>query len=156
VTDFQDSKGATWDVALNTTSIKRVKNTLGIDLLDVVSKSSSVLTTLQEDPMVLVDTLYVVCKEQADARGVSDEAFGCGFDGNAIEAATEALIEGLINFFPPRRREILRKVLLKMTEAEEAAMEEVEKELDKMDAKEMARTAIQQSASGTTSTAPQP
>ncbi|HEX5442603.1 MAG TPA: hypothetical protein VFW87_02185, partial [Pirellulales bacterium] len=58
------------------------------------------------------DVLYVLCKEDADAKQVSDEDFGRALGGDAIQAAAEALVEELIDFFPDERsRQALRKVV---------------------------------------------
>ena len=153
---FKDSKGNTWDVAVNVGSVRQVKDALGFDLMDVVSQNSAVLTNLYEDPMTLVDTLYVLCKNQADARGVSDMEFGTAFNGDAIQEATRALIEGLLDFFPPRRREILKKMIAKMESVETAAMERIGQEIDSLDVETILNEALAAAKSGTTSNAPVP
>jgi len=64
------------------------------------------------DPVLLVDVLYVVCKEQADDANVTDEQFGRSMAGDAVDAATRAFLEELADFTPsPRDRARARKVI---------------------------------------------
>ena len=61
--------------------------------------------------------LYVVCKTEADANGVTDEQFGEAMAGDAIDQATKALLEEIVDFSPsPRDRARARRVLEKATE----------------------------------------
>jgi len=112
---FTDNQGRAWNVEINVDAIKRVRGTCGVDLLDASDKQKSLLTDLATDPVLLVDVIYVVCRLQADDRGVSDEDFGRAMAGDAIDRATEALLEEVVNFTPnPRDRERMRKMLGKM------------------------------------------
>ena len=60
----------------------------------------TLLEKLINDPILLCDVIYCVCMEEADSRGVSDEDFGRAMAGDAIELATTALLEELVDFFP--------------------------------------------------------
>ena len=42
--------------------------------------------------------------EAAEKQKISDEDFGRGLGGDAIDSATTALLEELVDFFPQRRR----------------------------------------------------
>ena len=85
--------------------------------------------------------LYAACKPQADERGVSDEDFGRAMAGDAIEAATAALLEEIVAFCPsPRDRAALGRVLGAMHETRDKARDAVETRLDSMlDQKELDR-----------------
>jgi hypothetical protein len=61
--------------------------------------------------VLLVDVLYAVCKEEADSRNVSDEEFGRSMAGDAIEFATAALLDEIIDFFPEAKRKVFRRIL---------------------------------------------
>jgi len=84
-------RGRAWNVEINVDAIKRVRGTCGVDLLDASDKQKSLLTDLATDPVLLVDVIYVVCKPQADDRGVSDEDFGRAMAGDAIDRARRRL-----------------------------------------------------------------
>ena len=69
------------------------------------------LDRLASDPVLLVDVLYAVCKPEADAQNVSDEDFGRAMAGDAIEHATTALLDEVIDFFPQAKRKVFNKIL---------------------------------------------
>ena len=109
---FTDNAGRTWTVAIHVAAVKRVRGLLGIDIYGLVDDSFAALTKLLADPVALVDLLYCLCQEEASARQVSDEDFGRAMGGDAIERATDAFLEELIDFFPDARvRASLRKVI---------------------------------------------
>ena len=118
---FKDNAGRTWQIAMNVTAAKRVRSMLGVDLLalggDAEKPEDHLFTRLYSDPCFLVDVLYVVCKTEADANGVTDEQFGEAMAGDAIDQATRALLEEIVDFSPsPRDRARARRVLDKATE----------------------------------------
>ena len=109
---FKDNAGRDWTVAVTTAAIKRLRGMLEIDLMDVVE--GDLLKKLYADPVLLVDVIYVLCKPQADAAEITDEQFGEAMAGDAIELATTALVDEIIDFFPNRRdRDRARKVMEK-------------------------------------------
>jgi hypothetical protein len=120
VKPFTDSQGRTWNVTINVSAIKRVRDILGVDLLDVAN--GDLLSRLADDPCVLVDVLYVLCKPDADAKGITDEDFGRGMVGGALDEASSALMKELLDFFPSAQRaKALAKMLRKMEEQQAAA-----------------------------------
>ena len=131
---FNDNAGRTWSMTLNVWTVKKVRDLLGVDLLDLGGEPASaqkpgLLFRLIADPVLLVDVLYVVCKDQADGASVTDEQFGRAMGGDAIDAATKAFLEELADFTPsPRDRARARKVI-----ATTWAM--IEKAQDVLDAK---------------------
>jgi len=120
---FKDNAGRTWTVTLNVYAVKKVRDLLGVDLLDLGGDppaspgpgdkpDNGLLYRLIADPVLLVDVLYVVCKEQADEANVIDEQFGRAMAGDAIDGATKAFLEELADFTPsPRDRARARKVI---------------------------------------------
>ena len=107
---FQDNAGRTWSVSVTVDAVKRVRDLLKEDLLDV----EQVLPRLLVDPILLCDCIYCVCKPQADAENVSDVDFGRAMAGDAIARAKAALIEELVDFFPePSQRQTLRLAVAK-------------------------------------------
>ena len=126
---FADTTGREWKVDVNVGTCKRVKTLLpGTDLLDVAG--GDLLCRLASDPILLCDVLYVVVKPQADAEGVSDEAFGQALGGDALEAATTALLEALSDFFPSAKRRVLQKALVKLRALENRVADAAEARLE--------------------------
>jgi hypothetical protein len=109
---FADNLGRTWYVAVNVTTIRRVRAALDVDLYQLVDDGMQALGRLVADPVQLADVLYVLCKDDADSKNISDEDFGRALAGDAITSAAEALVEELIDFFPDERsRAALRRVI---------------------------------------------
>lgn len=118
---WRDNGGQTWSLTITVNTIKRVKQLVGVNLLEVFD--GKLLGQLAEDPVLLVNTLYAVCQPQAEQREVSEEAFGESLVGDAIEQAAEALVQGLIDFFPQARRAVLARLWRATTEAQSQAVQ---------------------------------
>ena len=119
---FTDSQGRMWNVVINVSAIKHVRDLLGVDLLDVAS--GDLLSRLADDPCLLVDVLFVLCKPEADAKGVGDEDFGRGMVGGVLDEASAALMKELLDFFPSAQRaKALGKMARKITEQGAAVAE---------------------------------
>jgi len=109
---FPDNAGRTWTVVINVTAVKRVRGLVGIDLYKLIDDGFKPLAALVADPVQLADVLYCLCKDEADAKQVTDEDFGRALAGDAITLAADAFVEELIDFFPDARaRASLTKVL---------------------------------------------
>ena len=114
---FTDNLGRTWTLVVNVAAIKRVRALCGVDLNAIVevdkdnNPSAELLERLSTDPVLLVDVLYAVCKTECDQKGVSDEDFGAAMAGDAIEQATAALLDEVVDFFPTAKRAALQKIL---------------------------------------------
>ena len=114
---FKDNQNRNWTIVVNVATVKRVRSLLDINLLDVVKLDANnkpnvdLLEQLASDPILLCDVIYCICKPEADAQNISDEDFGMAMGGDAIEHATTALLEELIDFFPEAKRLVLRKLM---------------------------------------------
>lgn len=145
---FKDTEGRSWSVVINTTAIKTVRTLLGVNLLSVLDDGCKLLAQLYDDPVLLVDVLYCVCRDQANERGVSDEDFGRAMAGDAIEHAATALTEELADFFRnPRQRGIMRDILAKTNTLTAKLLDAAEKQLAAVDVDSLATSAIGSSGS---------
>ncbi len=114
---FKDGKGRTWEVALNVWQMKRIRDALGIDLVNVISTGDDgsvkvdLVDRIANDPVLLVDILWVLCERSAKSAGVTDEDFGSSLAGDSIEEATRAFLDELVDFFPGARRLFLKKAV---------------------------------------------
>lgn len=142
---FKDTKGREWCIDINVLTLKKIKASCGVDLMDVVSfdeengLKTGLLDKLGSDVCLLVDVLFSACKEQADRDGVSDEEFAKGLNGDVIDDASGKLLDELVDFFPFAKRKMMTKVMTasrKMRSASEKKMMELldsgllEKEVD--------------------------
>lgn len=138
---FTDNKGRKWDIVLNVNQMKRVRAVLGIDLVNVITLDAKgevkvdLIDRIANDPCLLVDILCVLTEKQAASLGVSDIQFGESLAGDAIEDATKAFLDELVDFFPGAKRLFLqkavtlaRKYTLEMASALEKALSDPELE----------------------------
>ncbi|MCC6427316.1 MAG: hypothetical protein IT435_10910 [Phycisphaerales bacterium] len=128
---FKDNAGRQWTVEINVAALKRVRGLTGTDLMQVIE--GTLIEKLIRDPILLCDVVYAICKPEADTRSppVTDEEFGRAMAGDAIEAATTAVLEELVGFCPsPRDRANLGRVLQATTKVMERARDLVEKKLN--------------------------
>ncbi|MGD9128691.1 MAG: hypothetical protein PVH19_15045 [Planctomycetia bacterium] len=116
---FKDNADRSWTITINVAAIKRVRSLLDVNLMEAVE--GDLLERLATDPILLCDVVYVLCKPEADNQGVTDEQFGQAMAGDAIEHATTALLEELVDFFPLAKRRVLQKALTKLKTVEEKA-----------------------------------
>jgi hypothetical protein len=130
---FADSTGRTWQISLTVDAIKRVKNLLQIDLTEPLLGQPPLMTRLALDVLLLCDVLYVLVKPQADAAGVSDEAFGASLGGEAITGAHDALMEVWTDFFQNLRRTHLVTAIRKQTDLVKAAVAAGEQRMERLD-----------------------
>lgn len=142
---FKDNEGREWVVAVNVTGIKRCRGLLKIDLLGLLDDKLEGLSRFLSDPIALVDVVYVLCKDQADGRGVSDEDFGRAMAGDAIARASAAFVEEYADFSQdPRLREMIRAVIAKARAMEDRVREYQTTRLAEIDPEAMASEAIEQ------------
>jgi len=138
---FTDNAGRTWTVAINVDAIKRVRDLLDVDLLEIVE--GPLIEKLIRDPVLLCDVVYAVCKPEADAKGVTDEDFGRAMAGDAIEHATKALLEDLVGFSPsPRDRANLQRILETTWNVMDKARDAIEARLATVDAEQIVAQAL--------------
>ena len=140
---FKDNANNTWAVDVTVDTVKRVRSLLDVDLLGVLK--GDLIQKLIGDPILLCDVLYAVCKPQADTKGITDEAFGQYMSGDAIDHATKALLEAIVDFSPSQGdRKNLQKVVTlaykmmdKARDVIETKLEsgDIEKEVDRILAK---------------------
>ncbi len=112
---FKDKGGVVWELEVTVGVVKRVRAVLKIDLAKF---DETLYLRLSEDPVLLVDLLWVICEKQAQGRKVTDEQFGEGLAGDAIEEATTALLEAIADFFPGPKRSLFQKVISKTASIE--------------------------------------
>jgi hypothetical protein len=138
---FTDNAGRTWTVAINVDAIKRVRDLLKVDLLEILD--GKLIEKLYRDPVLLCDVVYAVCKPEADAKGVSDEDFGRAMAGDAIEHATKAILEDLVGFSPsPRDRANFQRVLETTWTVMDKARDVIEARLATMNAEQIVAQAL--------------
>jgi ribosomal protein S7 len=130
---FTDATGRNWTITINVAALKKIKALTGVNLLELLDNNLEGLSALLSDVVKLVDILYVLCKDQADTLGISDEDFGRALGGDSLEQAVDAFLEEFVDFFPNRRaREALRKMLSKGKTITEKAMQQALEKIEQV------------------------
>lgn len=112
---FKDRDGREWQVVLNVFQMKRVRAALGVDLINVIELDKDgqvrvdMIDKIANDPCLLVDILWVLVQDQARTLNVTDEQFGTALAGDAIESATKAFLDELVDFSPARSASSCRR-----------------------------------------------
>ena len=118
---FKDNADRTWTVSVNVDTVRRIRSMAGVDLMEMVGTDSAgtangvepprrpLLERFIRDPILLCDVLYVACKDEADARKITDADFGRGLYGAAISAGRAALLGEIADFFPDEGQAIQRQ-----------------------------------------------
>ena len=129
---FTDNAGKTWSVCMTIDSVKRVRDLLGVNLVEPEAGEPPLLTRLGTDEILLCDVVFCLIKPQADTLGVTDEDFGRALGGDAILAAQTALYEELIDFFLKRGRPDRANAVAAQKKMIEMAIERVKIKLEAM------------------------
>lgn len=116
-TVFVDSKGRKWDATVDVPSVKAIRNQLQIDLLELLDGKDQALRKMIDNPETMVDAMYLICREQCEAEGISPEDFGRGLVGEGIDNAIDAFLVGLAYFFPKGRRAVVLGMVRKLNES---------------------------------------
>lgn len=130
-TTFEDSNGETWSVEVNAFTVDDTLKETGVDLYEIVTDGNGNLFERLAKPRTLVAVLFCCCQDQIEKRQMEPEDFARRLaSGEAIEGATEALINGIVNFFPPKRRHLLIQLLEKGKQMEQAVTTRAQQLLD--------------------------
>ena len=113
---FKDKKDFSWEIEVNISALKRVKSHLDLNLLDIFKQNPEtqkfeLLEKISEDPILLVDLLFVLCEKQVKERNMNAEDFANVFSGEVIENAVNSLLYEIIDFFPETKKAVLKKIL---------------------------------------------
>lgn len=126
---WKDAEGHAYETKITVAEIRDVKTELGINLMDIAT--GDLLQRISEDVILLCDILYVINRSQAKEYGIDDVQFGRNLYGDALEEATRAFMEEMINFFPNQRtRQLLTKAMTKGQERMDKALDLAEKSLE--------------------------
>jgi len=130
---FTDSAGRSWTIALNIDAAKRVRDLLGVNLLEPEKGDPPLLMRIGTDEILLCDCIYCLCKPQADQQNVTDEQFGAALGGEAILAAQTAFYEELIDFFRQRGRSDRARAVQTQMEMINLAIQKVQTNIEQFD-----------------------
>ena len=104
---FKTQDGHEYIVRIDAPKIRDARTELEIDLgqLDF----GPIAQRLASDPVLLVDVLWILCRDQCNTAGITATKFGESLVGDAIDAASDALIKARADFSPARMRSLILK-----------------------------------------------
>lgn len=125
---FKDGEGREWVLSVNVSSIQHVRDDLKVDLLQVAD--GKLIERFMSDPILVGDIAWCLCREQAEGRNITETQFASAMGGDAIEQALTALLEEIIDFFPSRKRDVLRKAFARLTALQDELIDIAEARID--------------------------
>jgi len=101
---FKDTTGREWEIVLTIGSAKRVKDHVGVDLLQPEEGDPPLLTRLGTEERLLAEVICCLMSNQFEKHNVGEEEVLDAFDGATILAAQKAFYGELVDFFRSRGR----------------------------------------------------
>ena len=108
VTTSPLSSGFPWTIQLTAQLVNEVKQIFDLDLM---ARSVAPFEQLAGDLVLLIDVLYVLCREQATERGMTSEQFGESLTPDSLVPAADALCRAIAEFRPAWRGTQARRFL---------------------------------------------
>lgn len=138
---FKDRTGREFNCVVTVAEAERLKKELQVDIGDI--GDGKLFERLTNDWGAMVSVAWIVCQESIIGHKIeSPEEFGRAFDGDALGAAFDAFWEAVTDFYPTRRRSVLREMIEKTRQAETATVEMVAGRIAKMDVTKIAEEAL--------------
>ena len=143
--EFRDDQGRPWQVALTVASALRVRDNVTVDVVDEetgerrpvpfdmvdASNISQTFQVLRSQYAKIGEVLYALLTKQVEAKSLSKEEFLDGLRGDSMDAATKALEQELVDFFPQRLRKMIGLLASKMDEVANEMLGRAEAGLEK-------------------------
>jgi hypothetical protein len=108
---FKDSSGKEYNVRLTVKTWRHVKEKTSVDLAGDFQKS---ILLLHSDPLVFCNVLYHLVQDQHQG---DEESFADLLDGQTLEAARNAVVSAVIDFFPNQNQRATAAEMVKRADA---------------------------------------
>lgn len=152
---FTDAEGRKWSITINVAALKRVRKLTDVDLFGALDDNFAGINKLFANPEKLCDVLYAIVQPDAEKTGVTDDQFGVALGGDALGSAADALIGGLVDFFPDAKtRTRLRQVLSKDREIRDLMAEQDAKRIAAIDPQKIVAEIESKLSSSTATSSP--
>lgn len=149
---FKDLKGRPWSIVIDLGSLARVKRDVGIDLLTVHDNTSHAWTEMTQNTDKLLDSLVALLTPHLAAAGVSVDDFASALHEQQVNDAVHAILEGVIDFYPPEKRAQMKRCLEVVTSAARKVNEQTwgraKRAMDQISPAELEARVMQQLTSG--------
>lgn len=116
--NFTDSQGRTWPLSISYATCKRIQSQCDINILDV-AQIDHTIGRMRLDNLLVGDIVLCLCSAECTARGISLDNFQDSLDGEALDCASSALLEGLASFFRRGQKgKLLTEMISKLKQME--------------------------------------
>ncbi|MCA9232847.1 MAG: hypothetical protein KDA57_19515 [Planctomycetales bacterium] len=105
---FTDNQGRSWAVDVTALSIQAIREQVDPAFLLDTAGDDNTFLRLRRDPVLLCRVVFLLCAGQRQQQGVTEADFYMQVIGDAIDRATEALIETIEKFSPSHTRKIIK------------------------------------------------
>ena len=119
---FKDTKGDEWEVKIDAPMILRIREECDPGFMLGDGEKENTYGRLSTDPVLLCRIIFLLCDKQRQTRSISEEQFYEHVIGDAIDGATEAMLQAIINFTPRRTRDLLKASAAKQESLHSLAM----------------------------------
>lgn len=129
---FTDALGREWRLKFNGAIKDDAKELYGADLADV--EKGSFFVKLATDDRAFFGVLWLLIERQVEALGLSEREVKEGFDAEAVERASDAINEAVLNFTRPLVRGAVAKTMQRIQSMEALVETAAEKVLNSPEA----------------------
>jgi len=152
---WKDGNGRQWDFVCDYFTLQRVKRETGVNLTESLT-DIEVIKGVIDDPEKFFDVAISLIQDDLKSLDITAEDFGRSInDEGVVENMTEALVESILSFFPPARRDPLLKAFRKIWDlSKRRAALQVEQATARMNGPEFEREMNEAVASGFNNTEP--
>ena len=132
--NFTDALGRTWPLSISYATCKRIQSQCDINILDV-AQIDHTIGRMRLDNLLVGDIVLCLCSAECTARGISLDNFQDSLDGEALDCASSALLEGLASFFRRGQKgKLLTEMISKLKQMEltatNQALADIEREMN--------------------------
>lgn len=122
---FKDTTGKLHDVNVTVATIARVKSQTGVNFMEIIGEKSREIIEKLSDPETFVSVLGAVLN--CDGLALAES-----LDGDSVEAAMNAILESVLDFFPKEKSHGIRLALQKTRQAMDRMQREANASLQAM------------------------
>lgn len=141
---FKDNANHSWEIALTIGAAIKVKDRLGVDLLQPEVGDPPLLTRLGTDEMLLAQVIATLLESQFEENKVDESYIYDCFDASTFARAHEAFYKELIDFFQSRGRKDRATAVEKQTKMIEAGIKAASAKLNEIDVDKVVSEALEQ------------
>jgi hypothetical protein len=129
---FVDNVGNRWPLRITPPVARRIRDTLGLDLLAVTeTPERNPFVRLSNDQYLLADVLWALVQPLAAERQIDREQFEEA-TWPQIDSVVETLLAAVVASFPEKKRAGLRKLIDAQNAALDRVMEKMTPEIDRL------------------------